>query len=137
MTQNATPVPMDRLAKVYVRIRDKISELTRAYETEVEALKAQQAQLEFVMKDQLRAMHATSTKTTYGTVTLITKTRYIPMDKDAFKQFVLENKALDLYEQRIAQKNMSEFLAKNPDVVVPGLNAMSEVAISVRRPTTT
>ena len=126
---------MDRLAKVYVKIRDKISELTRDYETQVEALKAQQAQVSSTMKDQLRAMGSLSAKTDYGTVSLITKTRYYAMDKDAFKRFVIENDAADLYEQRVAQKNMAEFLEKNPGNVPPGLNIVSEIEVSVRKPT--
>ena len=128
-------IPMDRLAKVYVKIRDKISELTRDYETQVEVLKAQQAQVSSTMKDQLRAMGSLSSKTEYGTVSLITKTRYYAMDKDAFKRFVIENDAADLYEQRVAQKNMAEFLEKNPGNVPPGLNIVSEIEVSVRKPT--
>ena len=128
-------IPMDRLAKVYVKIRDRISDITKVYETEVETLKAQQAQVSSTMKDQLRSMGSLSAKTEYGTVSLITKTRYYAMDKDAFKRFVIENDAADLYEQRVAQKNMAEFLEKNPGNVPPGLNIVSEIEVSVRKPT--
>ena len=128
-------IPMDRLAKVYVKIRDRISDITKVYETEVETLKAQQAQVSSTMKDQLRSMGSLSAKTEYGTVSLITKTRYYAMDKDAFKRFVIENDAADLYEQRVAQKNMAEFLEKNPGNVPPGLNIVSEIEVAVRRPT--
>jgi hypothetical protein len=128
-------VPMDRLAKVYVKIRDRISALTREYESQVETLKAQQGEVASTMKEQLRAMGSLSSKTEYGTVSLITKTRYYAMDKDAFKAFVLEHGAIDLLEQRVAQKNMAEFLIANPGVVPPGLNTVSEIEISVRKPT--
>jgi hypothetical protein len=134
-TQTVELVPMDRLAKVYVKIRDKISEMTREYESQVEVLKEQQAQIAATMKDQLRATNALSTKTEHGTVSLITKKRYVAMDQDAFKAFVIEHQAVDLYEQRIAQKNMAEFIEKNPDVSIAGLNVLSEVTVSVRRPT--
>ena len=130
-----TIVPMDRLAKVYVKIRDRISELTREYESQVETLKAQQGEVAATMKDQLRAMGSLSSKTAHGTVSLITKTRYYAMDKDAFKAFILEHGAIDLLEQRVAQKNMAEFLVANPGVVPPGLNTVSEIEIAVRRPT--
>ena len=133
-TQPGT-VPMDKRAKVYIKIRDKISELTRDYETQVEELKLQQQQVTDVMKTQMRAVGEISSKTVHGTVSLLTKVRYQAMDADAFKAFVIENEAVDLYEQRIAQKNMATFIANNPTVVVPGLNVISEVVISVRRPT--
>ena len=128
-------VPMDRLAKVYIKIRDRIGELTKDYESQVEALKAQQDTIASTIKDQLRAMNTLSAKTTYGTVSLVTKTRYIAQDRDAMKTFILEHQAIDLLEMRIAQVNMGKFLADNPGVVPAGLNVMSEVTVSVRKPT--
>ena len=128
-------IPMDRLAKVYVKIRDKIAELTRDYESQVETLKASQAQVANTMKDQLRAAGMLSSKTEYGTVSLITKTRYYAQDWDAMKTFIKEHDAVDLLEKRIAQKNMQQFLEENPGVVPTGLNTVSEIEISVRKPT--
>lgn len=128
-------VPLDRLAKVYIRIRDKIAEITKDLESQVEALKLQQDAVASSMKDQLRAMNTLSAKTAYGTVSLVTKTRYVAQDRDAFKAFVLEHQAIDLLEMRIAQLNMGKFLEENPGVVPTGLNTLSEVAVSVRKPT--
>lgn len=128
-------IPMDRLAKVYVKIRDKIAELTRDYESQVETLKASQAQVANTMKDQLRAAGMLSSKTEYGTVSLITKTRYYAQDWDAMKTFIKEHDAVDLLEKRIAQKNMQHFLEENPGVVPTGLNTVSEIEVSVRKPT--
>ena len=80
-------------------------------------------------------MNTLSAKTEYGTVSLVTKTRYIAQDRDAMKTFILEHQAIDLLEMRIAQVNMGKFLADNPGVVPTGLNVMSEVTVSVRKPT--
>lgn len=135
MTDAVVTVPMDKMAKVYVRIRDKIAELTKSYEAEVEALKAQQAIVASSMKEELRAAGMTSAKTEYGTVSIITKTRFVAQDWAAMKQFIIDNAAVDLLENRIAQKNMGEFLANNPGVVPAGLNTISEQTVSVRRPT--
>jgi hypothetical protein len=128
-------VPLDRLAKVYIKIRDKIAEMTKDYESQVEALKAQQATVADSIKEQLRATNALSAKTEYGTVSLVTKIRYEAMDRDAFKAFVLEHQAIDLLELRIAQLNMGKFLEANPGVVPQGLNVRSEIQVSVRKPT--
>jgi hypothetical protein len=128
-------VPMDKLAKVYIKIRDRMAELTREYDAAYEALKEQQKVVANTMKDRLHAIGAESAKTTSGTVSLRTSVRYIAQDKDAFKTFVMENDAIDLLELRIAQKNLQAFLAANPGNVPPGLNTLSEVEVSVRRPT--
>lgn len=128
-------VPMDTLARVYLKMRNKISALTQQYETEVGALKEQQAAVASAMREQMKALGSKSVKTDHGTVIMQLKTRYFTDDWDAFKQFVIENKALELFERRIAQKNMATFLADNPGTVPPGLNSESEYEISVRKPT--
>lgn len=131
---NEVTVPMDKLARVYRRMQTRIQELTAAYETEVEVLKAQQEAVKTALKDQMLALGVKSVNTAEGTVILSTKTRYSTQDWDSFKQFVIANDALDLFEKRIAQTNMANFLKENPSLVPPGLNSNSEFSISVRKP---
>lgn len=128
-------IPLDKLAKVYRKMRDQISELTKEYDTQVELLKAQQDEIKNAMKEQMQALGVTSVRTDQGTVVLSVKTRYSTADWDSFKKFVMEHDALDLFEKRIAQLNMKQFLDENPGVVPPGLNSNSEYDISVRKPT--
>ena len=128
-------IPMDKLAKIYQKIRAKIQQLTTDYETEVETLKAQQQEIATELKDRMQALGLASVRTTEGTIILGQKTRYFTSDWDSFKQFVLDHQALELFERRIAQGNMKQFLEENPGVVPPGLNSDSEVTITVRKPT--
>ena len=128
-------VPMDKLAKVYRRMQTRIQELTTQYENEVEAIKHQQEAVKIALKDQMLKLGVSSVRTDQGTVVLSTKTRYHTQDWDSFKTFVLQHEAVDLLEKRIAQTNMLTFLEENPGLVPPGLNSVSEYAISVRKPT--
>jgi hypothetical protein len=132
-TNDTASIPMDKLARVYRKMQSRIQELTTAYETEVEALKAQQDAIKNALKDQMLALGVSSVKTEAGTVILSTKTRYHTQDWDAFKQFIVEHDALDLLERRIAQTNMANFLKENPSIVPPGLNSNSEFSVSVRK----
>ena len=128
-------ITLDRLAKIYRKIRSEIATLTQDYDTKVEALKAQQEELKNAMKDMMKTMGVTSVRTAQGTVVLSVKTRYNTQDWDSFKKFVVEHDAVDLLEKRIAQSNMSQFLEENPGLVPPGLNSHAEYDISVRKPT--
>ena len=128
-------VPLDKLAKIYRKLRSKIADLTQEYDTQVEVLKAQQDEIKNAMKDQMKAIGVTSVRTTEGTVVLSVKTRYSTQDWDEFKKFVIAHEAIELLEKRIAQTNMKQFLEENPGVVPPGLNSTSEFDISVRKPT--
>ena len=128
-------IPMDKLARVYLKIRARIQQLTQQYESEVEELKAQQDEIKTALKDQLMALGSKSVRTDQGTVILATKTRYFTQDWDSFKQFVTEHDALDLFERRSHQSNMAKFLEENPSLVPPGLNSDKEYDVSVRKPT--
>ena len=133
--QNEEAIPLDKLARVYRKIRDRIQLLTQDYEKTVEELKEQQTAITIAMKDHMLAIGSTSIKTNEGTIILSEKTRYYTDDWDAFKSFVREHDAFDLFEKRIHQTNMVTFLEENPGEVPPGLNSSTEYAISVRKPT--
>ena len=127
-------IPLDRLAKIYRKIRTEIATLTQEYDNKVEKLKAQQDEIKGAMKDMMKTMGVTSVRTAQGTVVLSVKTRYNTQDWDSFKEFVKQHDAIDLLEKRIAQSNMAQFLEENPGLVPPGLNSYSEFDISVRKP---
>lgn len=134
-TPEVATVPMDKLAKVYRKMQQRIQELTQEFETQIEEIKRQQDVVKVALKDQMLALGMSSVRTDQGTVVLSTKTRYNTQDWDSFKEFIKEHDALDLLEKRIAQTNMATFLAENPSLVPAGLNSMTEYAISVRKPT--
>lgn len=128
-------VPLDRLAKVYRKIRGAMSDLTNKYEAELATLTAQRDAVGHEIKDRMLSLGMKTVRTDEGTLMLSQKTRYYTQDWDAFKEFVIVNKALDLFEKRIAQSNMAKFLEDNPGLVPPGLNSDSEYVVSVRKPT--
>lgn len=128
-------VPFDKLVKVYRKMKQEIDTLTQEYDTKVELLKAQQDEIKFAIKDQMKALGVTSVKSPFGTVSMRTTTTYTTNDWASFKEFVLEHGAVDLLFKRIAQSNMAQFLEENPGVVPPGLNSVTEFNIVVTKPT--
>lgn len=137
MSDPTTPdtTGMDTLAQVYIKIRNRVNELTRAYETEYENLKGQQEIVANAMKEKMLALGVTSVRTNEGTAILSTSTRYFTTDWEAFKTFVKDHDALDLFEKRIHQRNMKQFIDENPTELPQGLNAETEYTVSVRKPT--
>ena len=131
--ENESPT-MDRLTKIYIKMREKLSELTREYETAEATIKAQQSEVAGAMKDIIQKAGGTGMKTAYGTVALKTTTRFYAQDWEAMAQFIIEHEAVFLLEKRVAQKNMADFLEANPGVVPPGLNSLSEITVSVTKP---
>ena len=132
MSEETEVIPLETLAKVYRKIYLKAQELQK----QVDKLEEQKAEIKNAMKDQMRDLGVKSVKTDGGNISLSTKTRYYTDDWDSFKNFVLEHDALDLFEQRIAQKNMALFLEENPGKVPAGLSSLTENTVTVTKPTT-
>ena len=128
-------IPLAQLAKIYRKIKMRMEELTKEYDTQTEMLKEELEAIKFEIKDQMKAQGATSIRTEFGTISLVTKTRYNTQDWDSFKKFIVEHDVVDLLEKRIAQTNMARFLEENPAMVPPGLNSFTEFEIRVTKPT--
>lgn len=135
MEDDEQVIPLDKLARVYRKMRDKLQALTRDYEAALAKITVQQDLVKAALKDSMLAMGVSSVRTSEGTVSIKTLTRYSTQDWDSFKQFVIEHQAADLFEKRIAQGNMAQFLESNPGLLPPGLNSFSEYSVSVRKPT--
>lgn len=127
-------IPLDKLTRIYIKMRTAIQDVQREYDEKLSNLKEQQDTVKFAIKERMLALGTTSARTDFGTVILSKKTRYSTNDWGSFKDFIIENDAIDLLEKRIAQKNMELFLTENPGLVPPGLNSDSEYDISVRKP---
>lgn len=130
---DATDIPLGKLSETYVRIRTARQKLQDEFDKKDEELKEQMALLTTAMKDILLKQGATSMKTEAGVVVLSTKTDRYPTDWDAFNKFVIKHEALYLFQKRIHQGNMEQYLQDNPDDPPPGLNTTTEYTISVRR----
>lgn len=123
-------IPMDKLVRMYTKMRTAIQDLDK----QIENIKEQQQEVKNAMKDQMMALGTKSVRTDFGTITLKEKSRYYTQDWDSFKKFIVEHDAVDLLEKRIAQLNMQTFLDENPSLHPPGLSSLAEFDIAVTKP---
>ena len=92
-------------------------------------------QLEQVMLGACNDINADSIRTGSGTIIKSLKETYTCGDWDNFKQFVVDNNALDLLQQRISQTNFKEFMStRQEEGLPPGISTLREVSITVRKP---
>ncbi len=126
-------IPINKLTKVYLKIRDAREALSKEYASADAVLVEQMAVVEQQMLEMFKKNEASSVKTPAGTVIRRVATRYWTNDWDSMYKFIKENDALGLLEQRVHQTNMKQFLEDNPDVFPPGMLVDSKYAITVRR----
>ena len=117
----------EKLAKVYVKIREKRRELAKQDEELKEQLDTVAAQLLEICKEQ----GASTIRTQYGTISRRVTKNYWTSDWDSFFKFMKENDAFSLVHQRINTANMTQFLEENPDALPPGLNAEVNQTVTI------
>ena len=126
-------LPLDKLAAIYIKIRDAKDKLTADYKQQYANLEEQMGVLETEMLETCKTMNADSIRTKAGTIIRSIKSRYWTNDWDSMYRFIKDNDAYGLLEKRLHQTHMKEFLSENPDLLPMGLNVESEYTVVVRR----
>ena len=129
-------VKLEELVQTYLTIRTERNTLKNAFDTKDAELKDDLEKLEQAMLSYCNEINADSIRTGSGTIIKSLKETYTCGDWDNFKQFVVDNNALDLLQQRISQTNFKEFMSTRQDEgLPPGISTLREFAITVRKPT--
>lgn len=128
-------VSVDKLARVYRKIRAAIEEREAAHQQEIGQLKQQLDVVSSKLLELCNELNVDSLKTPDGTVLRRKTTRYWTSDWSAMYDFIKEHDAFHLLERRVHNANMQQFLEENPDAVPAGLNAETKYTITVRKPT--
>jgi len=128
-----TEITADKLVSIYIKLRDKRAQALKAFEELDTELKTQQDMVSDKLQEMLKEIGADNIKTKHGTVTRTIKTRYWTSDWASMFQFIKDNDAMYLMEQRIHQTNIKKFLEENPDQLPIGLNSDSRYTVSVRK----
>jgi len=120
----------EKLAAVYVKIRDARRDLAK----EDEKLKAQLDVVAEQLLEICKAQGAQTIRTEHGTISRRLNKHYWTNDWDSFFRFVKENDAFSLLQHRIHNANMEQFLEENQNLHPPGLQAdIGQTVVIVKR----
>lgn len=136
MSTSNEEVKLEDLVQTYLTIRNERTIIKNQWEMKDKELESDMKSLEQALLAACNEINADSIRTGHGTVIRSMKETYVCNDWDHFKQFVVENNAVDLLQQRISQNNFKEFISLNSDCgLPPGISTLREVAVTVRKPT--
>jgi len=131
--EETSSVDMDKLAAVYIKIRDKRAIAKKEFEERDKGLEEQMQIVADEMLEACKRIGADSIKTPHGTIIRSVKSRYWTNDWDSMYSFIEGQGAFGLLEKRLHQTNMKDFLAENPDLYPVGLNVENSYTVVVRR----
>lgn len=121
---------VDRLIRVYLKMKAKKVELDR----EVSDIEGQMEMIKRTLLDYCKETNQEGAKTEEGQFYRTTNTRYGSSDWGRLGEFVVANNVPDLYEKRLHQGNVKQFLDDNPDVAIPGLMADTKYTVTIKPP---
>ena len=130
MSKEITP---DRLTKAYIKIRAERSALSAQFKETDTKLIRQQDSIKRALLDHCDRHNTESVRTSEGLFFRSTKTRYYCEDWDLMYDFIREHNIPELFDRRLNQTNMKQFIEENPDVSPKGMNVDTEYVISVRK----
>jgi|TARA_R110000823_G_scaffold231715_1_gene358365 hypothetical protein len=126
-------VGLEKLTRVYLKIKAKRSELAAKFKDTDGDLQSQQEAIKKALLDHCKEHEVESVRTSEGLFYRTVKTRYWTSDWDSMYKFIAEQEVPEFLEKRLNQGNVKQFLEENPESVPPGLNVDSEYIISVRK----
>jgi len=126
-------VTAEKLTKTYLKIRDERAKLSADFKEKDSVLSRQLEKVKKGLLDYCNAHGVESVRTTEGLFYRSTKTKYWTNDWDKMYAFVLEHQVPELFEKRLNQTNLKQFLEENPETKLEGLNIDSEYSIAVRK----
>lgn len=123
----------NKLVKIYLKIRDARTELSKKFKVEDALLVEQMDLVEMQLLEACNENDAKSINTAAGLVMRGVSTQYMTSDWDSMYKFIKDNDALGLLKQSLHQSNMKQFLDEYPDKFPPGMLVDSKYKITVRR----
>jgi hypothetical protein len=133
MTAQIEQVPVEKLTKVYLKIKQKRSELSAEFKEHDDKLAYQQDKIKRALLDYCKEQGVESVRTSEGMFYRTTRQRYWTSDWDSMYKFVFEHNVPEFFDKRLNQTNVKQFLEENPELAPMGLQVDSEYVISVRK----
>ena len=126
-------VPVEKLTKAYIKIRERRAELSANFKDEDTKLADKMNIIKRALLDHCEEHSVESVRTTEGLFYRTVKQRYWTNDWEQMHHFIMEHQVPVVLVKRLNQTHMRQFLEEHPDVLPKGLNVDSEYAISVRK----
>jgi len=123
----------EKLTKAYIKIREERASLSASYKEKDTALVNQLDMVRQGLLNYCEKHGVESVKTSEGLFYRTTKTKYWTSDWESMHKFILQHEVPELFDKRLNQSNLKEFLEDNPDVYPEGLNKDTEYVITVRK----
>lgn len=122
---------IDEMTKSYLRLREIKSQYEKEHKERVAKINKAMKQIEGAFLEHFNDTGQDSAKTEFGTPYVSLRESYSVADRDSYLDFVIENEAWEMLENRINKRAVEEYKKENGELP-PGINYSAERVINVR-----
>ena len=122
-----------KLTKTFIKIRDERAKLNAEFKEKDSVLSRQQDTVKQGLLDYCNAQNVESVRTSEGVFYRSVQTKFWTADWEEMYTFVVEHNVPQLFERRLNQTNVKQFLEENQDTKPDGLNEDHKYSIVVRK----
>ena len=126
-------VNLDRMAKVYVRIRDERAAKKKIWEAEDLQLKEQLETLNGHFLAVMQTLGVESVRTAHGTAYRSIEIKPTCGDWAAFGNWIIKNEAVEALEKRVKKSFIIEYMETHKNKLPPGISVIREYTVTIRR----
>lgn len=126
-------IDLNKVARAYIKLRNKRAELKSAFDEQDAGLKEKQAQLEAAMLQHFNANNVESVRTTAGTIYRQIDVKPSCQDWQAFYGWVKDHDGFDFLEQRLKKATIKQFMEVHDGALPPGVSVHQEYVVRVRK----
>lgn len=126
-------IPVNKLVKIYVRIREAKGVKQKAFDAEIKTLDDQMKTIATELKQRAQTEGVNGFKTEHGTVYMATSLKTSCQDWGIFYDWIKANDALDFLERRISSGKVKDFMEAHDGELPPGVNIFKELEARVRK----
>jgi hypothetical protein len=116
----------------YIELRDRKAKMKADYEASIAPITEAMDRAEAFLLNHMNSQGVQSAKTAAGTAYIAEQTSVTIADGPAFMQFVRDNDAFHLLDNRASKKAVEEYVSVHQDLP-PGLNYRRAYTVNIRR----
>jgi hypothetical protein len=124
---------LDDAVSLYIRIRERKSELKKKYDEDKKALDDKMATIEAKLLEMFNRTGQEMARTAAGTAYISVRSTASVADHDVFLEFVKEHDEWGLVDVRAAKSAIDAYRAAHENQLPPGISITEERCVNIRR----
>jgi hypothetical protein len=127
-------IPVERLIKAYIKMRDAKSEIAARHKEELAKINGKMERIGIALKERAIDQGTKGFNTEEGTASVVEKPKVSCSDWTAFTDFLKDKNPIDFLDKKVRTSAITQYMEETKGELPPGINMFVESDIRITRP---